>query len=242
MQRSFSLFRNPPGKDVQRMGSSKGGIVNLKEIKKIMKKMQTAPEKVVEVTVKDFKSRAPGWVASEVAKHYNVKRSDIAPAKYTKSPIGKVKVKGKTLDTVNLIYKGRVLTPVRFKMSPTEPTGGAYTLKATVVKGQRKTLGKVKKLTKKQKANIGKNFTQQGTRNSNKSPIMLMGTGNKKVDGTNYIPFQRQSKDRKDIKAIKTLSMPQMVSNPQVEEQIYKTISEKLGKRLDHHVDRYMGK
>lgn len=219
---------------------SKGGIINLKEVKRFMKSMQTAPEKVVEVTVKDFKSRAPGWVATEVAKHYNVKKSEIAPAKYTKSPIGNVKVKGKTLNSVGLIYKGRVLTPVRFSMKPLAPTGGAYTLKATFVKGERKTLGKVKKLTKKQQKNVGKNFTQQGTQNSPRSPIMLMGTGNKKVGGTDYIPFQRVSKDRNDIKAIKTLSMPQMVSNPQVEEKIYAAISEKLGKRLNHHVDRYM--
>lgn len=222
--------------------AGKGGIINMKDIKGFMKQMQTAPEKVQESTVKDFKSRAPGWVATEVAKHYNIKKTDVTPAKYGKTAVGQAKVKGKKLGSVSIVYQGRVLTPVRFSMKPLAPTGGAYTLKATIVKGDRKTLGKVKKLTKKQKKNIGRNFTQQGTKSSNKSPIMLMHTGNKQAGGTNYIPFQRQSKDRKDIKAIKTISMPQMVSNPQVEEQIYKSISEKLGKRLDHHVKRYMGK
>ena len=70
----------------------------------------------------------------------------------------------------------------------------------------------------------------------------LMHTGNRKQGGVNYIPFQRQSQNRKDIKAIKTLSMPQMVSNQEVEKDIYEAINEKLGKRFDHYVDTYLKK
>lgn len=211
---------------------------------KELEKMQKAPKKVIEKTVKDFKQRGPSWVAQEVVKFYNIKKSEITPAKAgkaSKGSAGSIKVAGETVDSMALIYRGRVLTPVRFSMTPKAPKA-TYTLKAQITKGEKKTLGKVKKLTKKQRANIGKNFTQQGTRSSNKSPIMLMSTGNKQEGGTNYIPFQRQSKDRKDIKAIKTISMPQMISNPKVEKAVYAAVNEKLGKRFDHYTDQYMSK
>ena len=149
-----------------------------------------------------------------------------------------IKVAGRTVDTVRIIYKGRVLTPVRFGMTPKTPRA-SYTLKTEITKGGKKTLGKVKKLTKKQRQNIGRNFTRQGQRSSNKSPVMLMSTGNAHAGGTNFIPFQRVSHRRNDLKAIKTLSVPQMVSNPQVEKNIYSKISKELGKRFEHYTERY---
>ena len=112
--------------------------------------------------------------------------------------------------------------------------GGGYTLKATIVKGQRSTLGQVKKLTKKQRAALAKNFTRSGTRQSDHSPIMLMPTG------TTYIPFQRKSVNRNDVEAIKTISLPQMVGSKRTEEGIQRAINEGLGKRLDHYMNRYM--
>ena len=42
---------------------------------------------------------------------------------------------------------------------------------------------------------------------------MLMSTGSKREGGIKYIPFQRQSADRKDIHPIKTVSLPQMASH-----------------------------
>ena len=211
---------------------------------KELEKMQKAPKKVIDRTVKDFKQRGPSWVAQEVVKFYNIKKSEITPAKTgkaSKGSAGTIKAAGDTINSMTLVYRGRVLTPVRFSMTPKAPKA-SYTLKAQIKKGEKKTLGKVKKLTKKQRKNIGKNFTQQGTQNSNKSPVMLMHTGNKQEDGTNYIPFQRQSKDRNDIKAIKTISMPQMISNPKVEKEIYAAIGDKLGKRFDHYTEQYMNK
>lgn len=207
-----------------------------------IEQMKKAPEKVVKRTVADFKKRGPSWVAQEVVKTYNIKKSEIMPAKTESAAkaAGTVKVEGKTLAGVQLIYRGRVLTPTHFGMTPKAPKQ-SYTLKVQVKKGEKKTLGQVKKLTKKQRKNIGKNLTQQGTRNSPKSPIMLMGTGNTKVDGVNYIPFQRQSQNRKDIKAIKTVSLPQMVSNPKVDENIRQSVNEKLGKRFNHYCEQYLG-
>lgn len=205
-------------------------IKNYNSLKQQLEEMKKAPKAVMKATTSDAKKRAPGWVATEVAKVYGVKKGEITGGK-----LGTVKVKGKSFDQVKIEYTGRVLTPTHFSMKPTTPGSGSYTLKATIIKGQRATLGKVKKLTKKQRAALGKNFHRQGTRTSDHSPVMLMRTG-----GT-YIPFQRKSFERKDVEAIKTLSMPQMVSSDRAHDGIQNAINEGLGKRLDHHMKRFMG-
>ena len=171
-----------------------------------------------------------------MAKEYGIKKGDITGQK-----IGRVTPIGNSLKEVRIVYTGRVLTPSHFNMSPKAPTpGGGYTLKASIVKGQRATLGKVKKLTKKQRAALAKNFTGTGSRQSDHSPIMLMHTGNTQEGGTDYIPFQRKSVNRNDIEAIKTVSLPQMVSSKRTEEGIQRAIAEGIEKRLEHYMNRYM--
>ena len=205
----------------------------IKDYKIIKKKLddmlgRTAPKKVLERTLSDVRTRAPGWVAAEVVKVYGVKKSEI-----TGNELGKVKVTGNSMKNVSIKYTGRMLTHTHFGMSPTAPKegGGAYTLKATIVKGERATLGKVKKLTKKQRAALSKNLTQSGTQTSDHSPIMLM-----RAKGGHYLPFQRKSTDRKDVKVIKAISLPQMVSSERTHDSIQAAINEKLGKRLDQHM------
>lgn len=208
-------------------------IKNYNVTKKKIKDLQKAPTKVISSLTNEAKKRVPGWIATEVTKEYGVKKGDITGQK-----IGKVRVEGSGFKDVRVVYTGRALTHTHFNMSPKAPNpGGAYTLKATIVKGQRATLGKVKKLTKKQRASLAKNFTRTGTRNSDHSPIMLMPAAN----GGHYLPFQRKSSNRKDIEAIKAISLPQMVSSKRTEEGIQRAISDNLGKRLDHYMGRYMG-
>lgn len=212
-------------------------VKNYKLIRQQIDDMKEAPRKVLTSLTTEAKKRVPGWVATEVTKEYGVKKGDITGQK-----IGKVTPHGESFKDVRIVYTGRLLTPTHFNMAPKAPNpGGGYTLKATIVKGQRTTLGKVKKLTKKQRAALGKNFTRSGTQQSNHSPIMLMHTGNAKENGTSYIPFQRKSMNRNDVEAIKTISLPQMVSSKRAEEGIQRAISEGLGKRLDHYMNRYMG-
>lgn len=221
-----------PRKGVAHMGV-KCEIKEYNTLKKQIKALEKAPAKVMTSLTNEAKKRVPGWIATEVTKEYGVKKSEI-----TGNEIGRVRVEGSTANDVRIVYTGRLLTPTHFNMSPKAPNpGGAYTLKATIVKGERKTLGTVKKLTKKQRAALAKNFTRSGTRTSDSSPIMLMPAAN----GGHYLPFQRKSTNRKDIDAIKTISLPQMVSSKRTEEGIQKAINENLGKRLDHYIDRYMG-
>lgn len=208
-------------------------IKNYKALKKQIEDVKKAPPKVMRAITSDAQKRVPGWIATEVTKVYGVKKAEISSKK-----IGTVNVQGNSIDQVKVVYKGRVLTPTHFSMSPKapKPNRGSYTLKATILSGNRVTMGQVKKLTKKQRAEMGKNFTRSGSRNSTSSPIMLMPTG------STYIPFQRVSANRKDVVAIKTLSLPQMVSSERTKDNIQHAIDEGLSKRLEHHMNRFMKK
>lgn len=212
--------------------------ISIKAYKTIQKKIndkKKGAEQVFKALASDATKRVPGWVSTEVAKEYGVKKTEITGKK-----IGSVKVNGSQLKDLKFVYTGRRLTPTHFSMNPKAPSA-SYTLKAAIIKGKRTTLGKVKKLTKKQRQAIGKNFTKSGTQRSDHSPIMLMHTGNAQSEGTNYIPFQRKSKDRKDVEVIRTVSLPQMVSSKRTQVGIQKAMTEGLQKRLDHHTKRYMG-
>lgn len=207
------------------------GIKNIDEITKQMGDKKKNAEKVLKALSADARKRVPGWVATEITKEYGIKKSDITGKK-----VGSVTVKGTDVRTMKVVYTGRLLTHTHFSMSPKAPKeGGGYTLKASVLKGQRKTLGNVKKLSKAQRAALAKNFTSSGTQSSQRSPIMLL-----RANGGQYLPFQRKSADRNDIDVIKTVSLPQMVSSERTKPGIRKAIDEGLQKRLDHLMKRYM--
>lgn len=212
------------------MAGVRMAIKNYKVLKKKLDDKKKAPQKVMRALYSDAKKRVPGWVATEVTKTYGVKKTEITGKK-----IGGVKMQGSDVRNLKVIYTGRPLTHTHFSMSPKVPKeGGGYTLKATVLKGQRKTLGNVKKLSKKQRAALAKNFTGSGTQNSTKSPIMLM-----RANGGQYLPFQRKSANRRDIDVVKTISLPQMVSSERTAGNIQQAINTGLEKRMDHHMKRY---
>lgn len=169
-----------------------------------------------------MRERVPGWVSAEVAKVYGISKKEV-------NELGNMKVRGDSVSNMEIVYKGRVLTLTHFHMTPKTPKQ-SYTLKAEILKGNKVELGKVKKLTKKQRANLIKNLTREGKRTSDHSPIMLMRTG------TKYIPFQRKSYNRKDVEAIKTISVPQMVQNEKVAPNITRVIHDNLTKRIEHHM------
>ena len=205
-------------------------IKNINAITKRVEDKKKGAEKVLKAVSADARKRVPGWVATEVTKEYGVKKSEI-----TGENVGTVTVKGTDVRTMKVIYSGRLLTHTHFSMSPKVPKeGGGYTLKASVLKGQRKTLGNVKKLSKAQRAALAKNFTGSGTQSSQRSPIMLM-----RANGGQYLPFQRKSANRNDIEAVKTISLPQMVSSDRTKVAIRTAIDEGLQKRVEHHMKRY---
>ena len=176
--------------------------------------MKAKSEKVVNRTVSDFKSRGPGWISQEVMKEYNIKKKDINETK--KGVIkgrSKIRIKGAKLDDLSIVYRGRVLTPTHFAMKPTmRPTKNRpYVVSAQIKKtGGRVILG--------HKVFLGKSGKE----------------------GSKQIPFQRKGKDRYPIESIKTVSVPQMITNETVSEGIHKSINEGLGKRLEYHLKQVM--
>lgn len=205
-----------------------------KELVKRLRKLENGGEVAIKRTVSDFASRAPAWVSKGIREHYGVDTDAIKDAAQ-KPKRGKttIKVAGVSVDGATLIYRGRTLTPVHFKMSPKQrPTaqqnkpiripgqaiadaGDAamikppkkYTVKATIIKGKRSSL-------------------PAGT---------FIAAGN----GGTSLPFQRTSEARMPIEAVRTLSVPQMIDG-RAHETIEQTISEKLGDRFEHHIKQAM--
>lgn len=207
-------------------------VKDYKTVKKALDKMQKVPETAIKRTLSDVRKRAPVWIANEITQVYGISKSELASKK-----IGSVKVGGVSVDKITIKYRGRRLTPVHFRMNPTAPkVGGGYTLKASILKGHRATIGKVKKLTKKQRKNISRNFRKEGTRNSSCSPYMLQTTGAKSADSVQYIPFQRRAQPGKPAFALRTVSLPQMVSSERTNDRIYSALTEKLDKRISNHM------
>ena len=204
-------------------------------LKKQLNEMKKTPEKVLERCMSDAKGRGPGWIATGVTKKYNVKKSEFLSGK-----IGRITFKGKRIDRLQIMFSGRRLTPTHFNMKPATPPGAgkSYTIKATILKGKRVKIGGARKITKKQWQNIGRNFTNQSTRNSPKSPYMLQSTGSQ-GGGVSHIPFQRRSQPGEMEYVMKTISMPQMVTqgeNGPMHPEVEKPFIEGLEKRLNHHL------
>ena len=182
-----------------------------KTLNKIVKTVETSPV-VFERTLKDMKSRAPGKVASAVTSVYGIKKKEInAKQGFSKTAAGNISAKGNTVATFELIYSGRVLTPLHFGMTPkTKPEKKKYKVKA-----------KIKKQAKEFKAPAG-------------GGVFLAPTG------STTIPWFRNSKDRLDIAPIKTLSLPQMVDNENVREVIGEELGELLDKRFHNHLNQHL--
>ncbi|MDE5696491.1 MAG: hypothetical protein K2I96_03620 [Lachnospiraceae bacterium] len=174
--------------------------------------MHNRSKKVVQRTVADFKSRGPSWISQEVAKEYGIKKADINEAKVGIRGRSSVRVHGTRIDDLSIIYRGRALTPTHFGMKPNiRPSKGPYVVTALIKKSSgRESLG---------------------------SKVFLGTPKNAKAE-TPQLPFQREGDARYPLKVIKTVSVPQMITNETVSENIHKRINTELGKRLEHHLKR----
>lgn len=203
--------------------------INATGIKAITKKLEKdakAAQKVLKATTSDMSRRAPGKVADDVRTVYNIGKSEVTPtntksAKKPKRKAGTIKVKGDSVSSLEITYTGRVLTPTHFGMTPKKPPKRP--------KGKRR--DKRKPIT----AQIKK-----GQRKALHSKAFLGSNG-----GSGYIPFKRTDAAIRrhtayPIEAIKTVSLPQMVDNRNVQALIRKDINKMLKDRLDHHMKRFM--
>ena len=216
-------------------GSISIQIENLRQLVADVQAIEAGGRKAISSTVKDVKARAPGWIAQEVTAVYNIKKGEITPSgKNSSKPkkmAGSVSVSGETIEELTITYSGRLLTPVHFGMTPkTAPPGKSYTLRMQVVKGQKKVIGRYL------------NTRTPGGPYSERSHNILMGTGNTKAGGVSAIPFQRISRTRTDIKKFTTISVPSMITSERTNEKILKRLQDETAKRLQHNLDRALGK
>lgn len=181
-----------------------------KFIEKYAKFIETSPV-VFERTLKDMTSRAPGKVATAVTSVYGIKKGEITPSKKSNKKLaGSIYTKGETLTSFELLYSGRVLTPLHFGMTPkTKPDKKKYKVKS-----------KIKKTAKVHTPPAG-------------GGVFLAPTG------TTIIPWERHSENRLDISPIKTLSLPQMVDNDTVRETIGVELGDLLDKRFQNHLKQH---
>lgn len=225
-------------KGCERM-ANKSFTMEIKDLQKVIDEFGNIDKngrKAVEATVKDVRARAPSWVAQEITNVYNTKKPEITPStkKDKESGVkkaGDIKVRGDVIEHMQIVYTGRRLTPVHFGMTPKTPTKGRkYTLTMQVYKGQKEVIGRYET---KRKPNGPY---------AEKSHNILMHTGNRQAGGTNYIPFQRMSRRRTDLKKFLTTSVPQMVGNEEVYAATEKRLHDELEKRLEHNIKRFVEK
>ena len=175
-------------------------------------------DKAISRTISDCKTRAPAQVTKAVTAVYGIKSGEVTAAgkaaKGGAKSVGSIKVHGVSVDSVQLTYNGRLLTPTHFSMTPKKrpEAGKKYTVKAAIKKGQKKVLG---------------------------TGVFLAHSGSV---GTIEIPFERTTKKRYPIEAVKTVSIPQMITNETVSTDIKARIDELLVKRLEHNTDRLASK
>jgi len=192
--------------------------INAESIMEQLKGQQQKMQKAIDLTIKDCKARAPAQITKAVTAVYGIKSNEVTAAgktaKTSAQTIGAYKVaagvEGKTLQ---LTYEGRLLTPVHFSMTPKKRPEGKkkYTVKVAIFKGKKKALqGKPK----------------YGT------PVFLAPQQTGVV-----LPFQREGKSRMPVQVIRTLGIPQMITNETVAADIQEKTSELYLTRLQHHVD-----
>ena len=204
------------------------------DIVKRLQKLDNGGREALQRTVNDFATRAPAWVSKGIREHYGVDTAAIKDAaKRPKRGKTSIKVAGITVDGATLEYKGRTLTPLHFKMSPNKAPD-AQQKEPGRIPGQAIADGSPVAMVAPPKAYRVKATIIKGQR-AKLPPGTFIAAGNGGVS----LPFQRTGEGRTPIEAVRTLSVPQMIDG-RARETIEQTISEKLGERFQHHVERAM--
>ena len=190
-------------------------ITNMDEVVRGMKDCQKDLAKGARRTMLDLANRGVNTVVrSEVTKVYNIKKKDVeSGARHYKQESGSISLQGVTIPLFEVTYKGKMLTPIHFAMTPKKRPAGnrRYTIK-----------------WKPLRAGGKKPLVTSG------EPGFLAPSGYS--SGTPAIPFQRAGKSRQPIRAVKRLSVPIMIENEKVAPHIEKAIME----RMEDGFNKYM--
>lgn len=211
--------------------------VTMKDGAKLAKKLQKLEdggETAIKRTVSDFTSRAPAWVSKGIRQHYGVNTAAINEAgPKTKRGASSVKVAGVSVDGASLEYKGRTLTPIHFSMSP-KARPATQQAKQIRVPGQALSTGSPVAMVRPPKK-----YTVRATIIKGNRAAMKQGTFIASGNGGSTLPFQRTGEGRTPIEAVRTLSVPQMISG-RAKETIEELIGTNLEKRFEHHIQQAM--
>lgn len=189
-------------------------ITNMDEVVRGMKDCQRDLAKGARRTMLDLANRGVNTVVrSEVTKVYNIKKKDVeSGARHYKQESGSISLQGVTIPLFEVTYKGKMLTPIHFAMTPKQRPAGnrRYTIKWKPLRsGGRKPLV------------------------TSGEPGFLAPSGYS--SGTPAIPFQRAGKMRKPIHAVKRLSVPIMIENEKVAPKIEREIMQRMEKGMSRY-------
>lgn len=199
-------------------------------------------DKAVSRTIADCKTRGPAQVTKAVTEVYGIKSGEVTAAgkaaKGGAKTVGSIKVKGVTVDSVQLIYKGRVLTPSHFSMTPKKnPDKQQNAL--DMVPGADIANGSKVAMIRQPKPYRVKVEILKGRKRRLGPKVFLAPSG---AAGTTQIPFKRTTEKRMPIEAIHTVGIPQMITNETVKADIQARMDELLAKRLQHNTERIASK
>lgn len=198
-------------------------------------KLKEGGETAIKRTVSDFTSRAPGWISKGIRQHYGVDTAAIKGAgPSTKKGATHVHVAGIAVDAAALEYKGRTLTTTHFGQSPKAAPSGRQSKKIRVPGQAVKTDGG----SPVAMISPPKKYTVKATIIKGNRASFAPGTFIASSNGAT-LPFQRKGTARTPVEAVRTLSVPQMISG-KAKETIEQLISENIEKRFEHHVQQAM--
>lgn len=228
-------------------------IANPKELLKELEALKTTGEKVLGATVKDMKARAPTQVAKAVTEVYNISATELKPPT-TKTKIdengdkkqirkaGSVRIEGDSIQSLRLVYHGRLLTPLKFGMQPKKPTykklEDRYVVHVGNTDRERYFLAAKYNATPKITAKIKKKGGRKALREYKENKRVFLGTtGNSNV----MIPFTTDEGRRGTelIVPIKRVAVPQMIWDRDVKSDIDERLKDLLSKRFEHHSKRF---
>lgn len=131
-------------------------------------------------------------------------------AKEVKESIAQIKRPTKANLAADIIIKGHRLSFVHFPHSPKIPLKRKYKVKVNI---------------------------KHATKTVSTNPLPFIAhTGAKSLDKVQFNIFKREGKNRFPITVLRTLAIPQMITNEEVAELIREKANKKLEERLEHEI------
>ncbi|WP_148206721.1 phage tail protein [Desulfitobacterium hafniense] len=188
--------------------------VDTKQIERLTFELKGFEEKVGTATYHALKrtvSHVRTQIGRIIPKSYAIKASDVKRTLSSKEPSLKDL-------SATITSKGHTLSFAHFPFTPRKPKKIRRSIFENAV------MVTIKK-------DRGKVLSRTG---------FVATTGAKSADKVQFNVFKRLGKDRLPIAPIRTLSIPQMITNEGVAEQIQRAAADKLDERFEHEIIRSM--